>query len=609
MSGVGSSNVTDGGTSARVFGTLLSWLQEKTQLIYTVATCLHKDTLVSYADGSLLPISTLQKNYNNVNICTGNITTAMEIPSKFITRISNNNVEVISSFAHTKCTSDEKFFVFKNDKLVEIEASDLSSGDMIAAPIDEIKHSYNNTFTSKDECYLVGYTTGDGGKATAKTCIAPNRLQWAESDTEMISILKQRIEKVSGITPRITKRKLAKGHLIYIDNSAFVRRFIEKYPESVLPSTTRSVPLSIMTADNDSIGTFIRGLFDADGSAMVKNVSYSTVSRVLAHQIVILLRRLGIFGTLCCKKKKPNMAWTITICGQQLENFRRSIGFDMPRKQQQLDTLIATYHPEKYGVAADSVPIPWSTIYKLGHINRYWGTNRKLRMSRSHFVEILQNLRDNNIDTSAAEWVLSYNWDRVKTVNQCEPFVVYDLTMPKTHTFVANGLLVHNCNDVSKLPPEMLRKGRFDEIFWVDLPGPSAVKDILTIHLKKRGKDPKKFDLEKLSKITYSPKDGKDSETYRYSGSEWEEAINDAMVTAFDEDKPVTTAHIEESIKHSIPLGFLKKEEMRQAAEKWQSRARQASSETFAKEKLAAEDILVDALPREVEKVNPLDAI
>src|SRR4029078_2228565 len=71
------------------------------------------------------------------------------------------------------------------------------------------------------------------------------------------------------------------------------------------------------------------------------------------------------------------------------------------------------------------------------------------------------------------------------------------LTWMQEHA--APVFLVATANDIEALPPELLRKGRFDEIFFIDLPTVDVRKQILTIHLKKRKRDPKKFDLDVLS--------------------------------------------------------------------------------------------------------------
>src|ERR1700722_2194428 len=82
--------------------------------------------------------------------------------------------------------------------------------------------------------------------------------------------------------------------------------------------------------------------------------------------------------------------------------------------------------------------------------------------------------------------------------------------------------LIATANDIEALPPELLRKGRFDEIFFVDLPGLEARMQIFQIHLKKRKRDPAKFDLHTLAEAA----DG-------FSGAEIEQAISSALYEAF----------------------------------------------------------------------------
>jgi SpoVK/Ycf46/Vps4 family AAA+-type ATPase len=103
--------------------------------------------------------------------------------------------------------------------------------------------------------------------------------------------------------------------------------------------------------------------------------------------------------------------------------------------------------------------------------------------------------------------------------------------------------LVATANDIEMLPPELLRKGRFDEIFFVDLPKADARKGIFAIHLRKRGRDPEKFDLSKLAEASEG-----------HSGSEIEQAVTSALHDAFDEKAELKTEHLVAAVKRSPPL-------------------------------------------------------
>ncbi len=128
--------------------------------------------------------------------------------------------------------------------------------------------------------------------------------------------------------------------------------------------------------------------------------------------------------------------------------------------------------------------------------------------------------------------------------------------------------VVATANDVSSLPPELLRKGRFDEIFFVDLPKLLERKTIFKIHLEKRNRNPKNFNLELLADLSES-----------FTGAEIEAAIEAALYEAFSDNKrEIITSDIADAIKDSVPISKLMKEEI-QYLRSWASeRARNASS-------------------------------
>lgn len=98
-------------------------------------------------------------------------------------------------------------------------------------------------------------------------------------------------------------------------------------------------------------------------------------------------------------------------------------------------------------------------------------------------------------------------------------------------------------NNISQLPPELLRKGRLDEIFFVDLPGLAEREQIFTIHLRKRRRDPAGFDLPELARVA----DG-------FSGAEIEEAVVSALYDAFYLDRELETTDLLQSIRQTVPL-------------------------------------------------------
>ncbi len=115
----------------------------------------------------------------------------------------------------------------------------------------------------------------------------------------------------------------------------------------------------------------------------------------------------------------------------------------------------------------------------------------------------------------------------------------------------AKVFLVATANDVTQLPPELLRKGRMDEIFFVDLPDAATRADIFRIHLKKRKLDPAKFDLSQLAVAA----DG-------FSGAEIEQSIVAAIYEALATKQPLATQLLLAEIAHTRPLSVVMAEKV-----------------------------------------------
>jgi SpoVK/Ycf46/Vps4 family AAA+-type ATPase len=103
--------------------------------------------------------------------------------------------------------------------------------------------------------------------------------------------------------------------------------------------------------------------------------------------------------------------------------------------------------------------------------------------------------------------------------------------------------LIATCNDVETLPAELLRRGRFDEVFFLDLPDASERIAILGLHLRQRHRDPAAFDLETLAAASGG-----------FTGAELEGAVVSALYRAFGMGREVASDDVLEEIRHTIPL-------------------------------------------------------
>jgi len=109
----------------------------------------------------------------------------------------------------------------------------------------------------------------------------------------------------------------------------------------------------------------------------------------------------------------------------------------------------------------------------------------------------------------------------------------------------ASVFVIATSNDVSNLPPELLRKGRFDEIFFVDLPDAGSRAEILALHLSRRKRDPNGYDLTTLAEATEG-----------FSGAELEQCVVAALYKAFAERGELEDRHMLEEIGQTRPLSL-----------------------------------------------------
>lgn len=132
---------------------------------------------------------------------------------------------------------------------------------------------------------------------------------------------------------------------------------------------------------------------------------------------------------------------------------------------------------------------------------------------------------------------------------------------------VAPVFVVATANNIGVLPPELLRKGRFDELWFVDLPGQLEREEIFKIHISRKGRDVSNFDIPKLAK-----------DTAGYTGSEIEQIVISGLFRAFSKGMDITTEILLEAAEETSPLSVTMKENIASMREWGRTRARLAST-------------------------------
>ncbi len=107
------------------------------------------------------------------------------------------------------------------------------------------------------------------------------------------------------------------------------------------------------------------------------------------------------------------------------------------------------------------------------------------------------------------------------------------------------------CNNVNALPPELIRKGRFDELFFVDLPNQAERQQIFSIQLSRKKRNPAEFDLERVAQAAKG-----------FSGAEIDAAVQTALYAAFSAKQPLKTVNLFEALRATVPLSTTRAEEI-----------------------------------------------
>jgi SpoVK/Ycf46/Vps4 family AAA+-type ATPase len=122
------------------------------------------------------------------------------------------------------------------------------------------------------------------------------------------------------------------------------------------------------------------------------------------------------------------------------------------------------------------------------------------------------------------------------------------------------------CNNVSALPPELIRKGRFDELFFVDLPNQAERKQIFALELARRNRNPAEFDLDQVAAAAQG-----------HSGAEIQAAVQAALYAAFSSNQPLKTSSLIDALARTVPLSTTRAEEIQQLRDWARARAVPAS--------------------------------
>src|SRR3989344_3717261 len=349
-------------------------------------------------------------------------------------------------------TREHPIVIMNNEGNLEFrKLEEIKIGDSVAIKFGTNIYGFSREF-SADQSYIMGLLTGDGNLSHS------SRIGFTSVDNELVGAFKGYMNK----SYPDTHIGLASDGITQLVTSWEVKKDLYEAGMPYLLSYDKAIPPSILQSPKYIQIAFLQGLFDSDGYFYRYSFGYTTVSKKLSYQVMAILLNFGIVPIRRIKHKKDNShvrtAYEIILSGSELEKFSTEIGFRLKRKQKQVNEYLSKHTKRNTNV---------DVFYNISHIvDRAWKelstknlseekisklvqkvrTRKTIsRQSLSVFVEKFKKKGLHNEDVEYLDSLLNANlfFSPVQSI-QTKKSKVYDFTVPKTHSFISNGLISHN---------------------------------------------------------------------------------------------------------------------------------------------------------------------
>ena len=291
--------------------------------------------------------------------------------------------------------------------------------------------------------YILGLMVGNG-------CLTvKNRVLLASKDDAVISVF-------DNLADRLGLHVFPNGKQNFVIASSQLYSLLLNLGLSNGKAATKCVPQAILTAPQKIVTAFLSGLFDADGTVEKRdgNITFSTISEKLARQVQIILLNFGIVAVKSNKRGtylgKPHFSYLLTISGEEAEKFDALIGFNLERKKTR--RILRKSNPN-----VDFIPhlglhlnaALRSAVLTRAQHKRFWDYRiERRRPSYSKLAELLNILQSKQAKHESLFYLQEILEKRLLFLEitriEKSRAKVFDLNVPGSHSFVANGFVNHN---------------------------------------------------------------------------------------------------------------------------------------------------------------------
>lgn len=318
----------------------------------------------------------------------------------------------------------------------------------------KIENSKSNTPTelTEDMALIIGYLIGDG-------CMTrDNGIMFSSKDEDMVNRFVDFFENIMG------RPVSKKNDIDYVVNGMYIREYFNQIGLKQVDAFEKKIPTCILEAPKNIVASCIRGMFDTDGSVTGEYIEYCTASEKMSKQLQTILLNFGIISRRRKKynKKFKTYSYIISITGEDRLLFLNEIGFSCERKQKVLIETIEKCKQRGFNTNKDTIPNQGQKIKEICNLiskeNKQLFSKRGMKDYFGHVIKGNNQLTyeklfkllecdflDNNelfnhFNVLKKE---NYYFSKVETIVDSKNHV-YDISVPQTNSFIANGIVNHN---------------------------------------------------------------------------------------------------------------------------------------------------------------------
>ena len=360
--------------------------------------------------------------------------------------------KITTNFGYSISGTDEHRLIVLNEKgFMEWKCSSaISEGDILAINRKTQIWSQENK-CSEEEATFLGLITGDG-------CTRGNKysLSFSNGDKETLHLYKYLVSGLFGEKARYNDSNGTRCGS-YVTTKKYIWEKLETLGLfNHTPAKDKFIPWSVMQSGKYVMASFLKALFECDGGCEKNRVSYCTVSKRLAKEVHIALLNFGIVSNLRKKEVKYNgginISYVIEITSNNIDLYRDEIGFLSDRKKDSLDNLCGKKRNPNVDVVynlEDTMYHMWNNTRGVLHytkrdlLKKY--KNSYYNPGYASLKKILKLYPYNDIYKEHIEDLVNKNYFFDKVVSVEEEYTdTYDLVVPESKSFVANGFVNHN---------------------------------------------------------------------------------------------------------------------------------------------------------------------